>query len=224
MLYTFYAIPRITAKFKEVSNLHPTGHAGVDVAVDVGTELAAIGDGTIEKVYQLVDTGVGRGIMLKLDNGYRALYGHLSSIKVKPGQRVSAGDLIGLSGNTGRSTGPHLHLQLFNPSGKVIDPTKFIDEALEVTTSWDPFGLGAKIDGLQNSVDNFTYWINPINWVKEGWDFLGFNMRTGALDVPFMAASIILIWLIIFGAKWPKKTLYWGWLGFWTLRGVVFHG
>ena len=92
-------------------------------------------------------------------------------------------------------------------------------------TNWGVIkDLTDSIDRFTNSVDNFFYWINPINWVKEGWAWLDQNISSGSLDVPFMAASIILIWLIIFGAKWPKKYLYWGWLCFWVLRGVVFNG
>lgn len=78
------------------------------------------------------------------------------------------------------------------------------------------------LENLNNRIDTYMYWINPINWVKEGWTWLDVNISAGALDVPFMAASIVLIWLIVFGAKWPKKYLFWGWLAFWTLRGFIF--
>lgn len=78
------------------------------------------------------------------------------------------------------------------------------------------------IENLNSRIDTYMYWINPINWVKEGWGWIDTNIGNGALDEPFLVASMVLIWLIIFGAKWPKKWLWWGWIGFWILRGFVF--
>lgn len=68
--------------------------------------------------------------------------------------------------------------------------------------------------------------LNPLYWagtgIKVGWSWLGDNVSAGALDAPFMAGSIILIWFLMFGAKWPKKWLYWAWIAFWAIRGFVF--
>ena len=75
---------------------------------------------------------------------------------------------------------------------------------------------------FKESIDSFRYWINPINWVKELWSWLHINISTGFLDGPFLIYSIVLIWLLMFGAKWPKKWLFWGWVVFWILRGFIF--
>ena len=89
--------------------------------------------------------------------------------------------------------------------------------------NWETIkGVQEGLDRLNDSIATYMYWINPINLVKEGWGWLEANISAGALDVPFIAASIVLVWLIVFGAKWPKKYLYWGWLGFWVLRGFIF--
>lgn len=87
----------------------------------------------------------------------------------------------------------------------------------------NPFSdMGDKIDRLNSSIENFVYWLNPANWVREAWGSLGDAFSSGALDVPLMAGTIVGIWLIMFGADWPKKWVFWGWLSFWTLRGFVF--
>lgn len=75
--------------------------------------------------------------------------------------------------------------------------------------------LNGKIDGVGEWL---AYWGNPATW----YELIAETFRTGALDVPFMAGSIILIWFIMFGADWPKKYIYWGWVVFWTLRGFIF--
>ncbi len=86
-------------------------HSGVDIAVNTGTNVYACGAG---KVYYAGydEGGYGYFIMIDHGNGLVSLYGHLSKIKVSTGQTVSKGQIIGLSGSSGRSTGPHLHAEL----------------------------------------------------------------------------------------------------------------
>jgi len=67
----------------------------------------------------------GNYIILKHDSGYQSLYAHLSKITVKEGSYISKGSVIGLSGNTGQSTGPHLHFSLFK-NGQALDPLKYL--------------------------------------------------------------------------------------------------
>jgi murein DD-endopeptidase MepM/ murein hydrolase activator NlpD len=63
---------------------------------------------------------------IKHSNGFQTGYAHLSKVLVKKGEKVKRGSVIALSGNTGRSTGPHVHLTLRNSSGALIDPAKVI--------------------------------------------------------------------------------------------------
>lgn len=86
-------------------------HSGVDIAVNTGTNVYASGAG---KVYYTGydEGGYGYYVMIDHGNGLITLYGHLSKIKVSTGQTVSKGQVIALSGSTGRSTGPHLHAEL----------------------------------------------------------------------------------------------------------------
>ena len=83
-------------------------HWGMDIGVNVGTPIVASRKG---KVYATGKLSYGLGNFIVIDYGeYRVAYGHLDSISVKPGQSVERGEVVGLSGNTGRSTGPHLHI------------------------------------------------------------------------------------------------------------------
>jgi len=101
------------------------GHNGVDFRASVGTKVTASLGGTVESVG---DTDIYRGcysygkwVLIRHRNGLSTLYAHLSLIKAWPGQEVNIGDIIGYSGNTGYSTGPHLHLTVYATQGvKVI--------------------------------------------------------------------------------------------------------
>jgi murein DD-endopeptidase MepM/ murein hydrolase activator NlpD len=86
-------------------------HTGLDYAVPTGTDVLAIADGTIVRA----NWGRSYGIQLvsAIDSGW-IIYAHLSATLVKPGKKVKAGQVIAKSGNTGNSTGPHLHVELRN--------------------------------------------------------------------------------------------------------------
>ena len=94
-------------------------HAGVDVAMPIGTELKAMTSGivTLSKVMG----GYGNAVKIKHDDGTQTLYGHLSKMLVKEGQRVNAGQTVALSGNTGRSSGPHAHIEAWDKGGNRVD-------------------------------------------------------------------------------------------------------
>lgn len=85
-------------------------HEGMDFACDVGTPVYATGDGTVTAADW--HSGYGNRIDINHGFGYTTRYAHLSKISVRPGQTVRRGDLIGLSGNTGKSTGPHVHYEV----------------------------------------------------------------------------------------------------------------
>jgi murein DD-endopeptidase MepM/ murein hydrolase activator NlpD len=83
-------------------------HTGVDYAVPVGTDVLAVADGKIENASW--GSAYGTQLVQKLDGGW-FIYAHLSKALVKPGDKVVAGQVIAKSGNTGNSTGPHLHAE-----------------------------------------------------------------------------------------------------------------
>jgi len=104
-------------------------HEGIDMAAPVGTPVYATGEGTV--IFAGWQRGYGNLIKIKHELGTETRYGHLSKIRVKVGQKVSRGSQIGDMGNTGRSTGPHLHYEV-RVNGRAVDPMSFIKAAQNV--------------------------------------------------------------------------------------------
>lgn len=97
-------------------------HWGTDFAAATGTPIYATGDATVKQA----GTSGGYGNVVVLDHGYgyETVYGHMSRIKAKEGQKVKRGDIIGFVGSTGLSTGPHLHYEV-HKNGERVDPMHF---------------------------------------------------------------------------------------------------
>ena len=119
---------RISSKFTK-KRWHPIlkryrAHHGIDYAVSTGTAIKAAYNGKV--IFAGRKGGYGNTVIIKHASGYKTLYAHLSKFKVYVGKRVKTGDLIAYSGNTGRSTGPHLHFGLslnnrwINPALKIV--------------------------------------------------------------------------------------------------------
>jgi murein DD-endopeptidase MepM/ murein hydrolase activator NlpD len=100
-------------------------HPGVDIAVPIGTPVRASGGGSVLQAG--VDSEYGIFVLLEHPGGLQSMYGHLSRSAVASGQAVDAGEVIGLSGNTGRSSAPHLHFEI-RRDGKPIDPRTLVKE------------------------------------------------------------------------------------------------
>lgn len=98
-------------------------HAGIDFTAPRGVEVYATADGVVESVTSEI-WGYGQHIIINHGNGFKTLYGHLSKFKVKRGQKVTRGQLIGLIGSTGKSTGPHLHYEV-HKNGEKLNPAFF---------------------------------------------------------------------------------------------------
>lgn len=119
-------ITQLFGKTQGAEKLYVSGsHNGVDFGASIGTRIKNVLAGTV------VGTGntdaypgcysFGKWVMVKHGNGLSTIYGHLSVISVKQGQSLGTGDLIGYSGNTGYSTGPHLHISVYATQGVRIE-------------------------------------------------------------------------------------------------------
>ena len=97
-------------------------HHGQDITVRSGSPVFAPADGEIKRAYYV--GGFGNHIKIDHGLGYTTLFAHLSKLNVKHGQQVKRGDIIGLSGNTGRSTAPHLHYEI-HYNGKPQNPLDY---------------------------------------------------------------------------------------------------
>jgi murein DD-endopeptidase MepM/ murein hydrolase activator NlpD len=119
---------KVTTVFGKVGKHWSSGkHTGVDFAVPVGTPILAVADGKIENASW--GKAYGKQIVQKVDGGW-VIYAHLNALRVKPGATVKKGQIIGESGNTGNSTGPHLHFELRDKirwtGGKALDPKEIL--------------------------------------------------------------------------------------------------
>jgi murein DD-endopeptidase MepM/ murein hydrolase activator NlpD len=111
----------ISSYFGDRDAVHTIPHDGVDFALNLGTPVPSLSDGV---VYKIVDDGAlhyGKAVEVHMQNGDTVLYGHLSEFKCNVGQVLHQGDLIGLVGSTGKSTGPHLHVGVYH-AGQAVDP------------------------------------------------------------------------------------------------------
>lgn len=161
--------PREKASSKDGRSIS-TFHRGLDYAVPNGTKVSAAGGGVVTEVGSHADYG----LYIIISHGSKStLYGHLSKQFVRSGQKVSAGDVIGLSGESGRVTGPHLHFEVRNNGGVGAqgrkNPENFLTKA---------FKLGKQI--ISSGVNLVKRTINKVFGTnlstassKEKWDFTG---------------------------------------------------
>lgn len=128
-------------------NVGSTNHEGIDIGVPVNTPVKSVKDGIVTFVGQ--NGGYGNTVIIKHKDGFKTLYAHLSSYNVFRNQSVTSGQTIANSGNTGTSTGPHLHFGVYNQSDAATNPIQYlngsgtIDEAIpDSKTSFQ--GVGSK--------------------------------------------------------------------------------
>lgn len=118
--------PRISSPFGP--RIHPISkkralHKGIDLAVPTGTQIYAPADGTVVNIWY--DKTCGNGLKIAHGMGYETVYCHLQSVNVTNGAKVQKNSVVALSGNTGGSTGPHLHYAI-KKDGKFINPSDLI--------------------------------------------------------------------------------------------------
>lgn len=97
-------------------------HAGMDFSAAVGTDIYATGDGTVEDAGW--ESGYGNCVVIDHGYGYKTRYAHMSRIGVRRGEKVIRGQVIGAVGNTGKSTGPHLHYEVI-VKGRTVNPVNY---------------------------------------------------------------------------------------------------
>lgn len=98
-------------------------HNGLDIAAAEGTEVVAVRSGVITETR--TSATLGKLVKFRTTDGYEIMYAHLSEILVKKGEKVRQGQAVARSGNTGLSTGPHLHYSVWK-AGVLLDPMEFV--------------------------------------------------------------------------------------------------
>ena len=104
-----------------------------------------------------------------------------------------------------------------------MNSMQYITAAIKLPKIVNPLqGVETKIQVLNDKIDHVIYWSNPVHWAQETWSLTDTLFTSGNADIALLIGTIAAIWLIMLGANKPKKYLFWTWIGFWILRGVVF--
>lgn len=114
---------RISSRYGAREKIRNHTHQGLDIAAKIGTPIKAVADGIVS--YSGTMGGYGNIIIIDHGNGIQTYYGHCSKLYAKLGKAVTAGDVIAAVGNTGNSTGPHLHFEI-RENGKYVDPANYL--------------------------------------------------------------------------------------------------
>ncbi|MFK3936662.1 M23 family metallopeptidase [Alkalihalobacillus sp. NPDC078783] len=143
----------ITSRFGDQESFRQKPHTGIDFSMENGTQIPSIKQGIIEKTVDYGNQNLGKGVFVKWEDGCTAIYGHLSKITVQEGQRVEQGDLLGYSGNTGFSTGAHLHFGL-KKEGSFVDPSIYINDIQHMN----------ELIAKKPSINDFLSSLSNIDW------------------------------------------------------------
>jgi murein DD-endopeptidase MepM/ murein hydrolase activator NlpD len=124
-----YGQPQITSEYGQ--RIHPVFkkkvlHRGVDFKASLGTPVVATADGVIEFADE--EKNYGLKVVIQHEGAYQSLYAHMSAIKVKAGEKVKKGTVIGLVGSSGASTAPHLHYEILK-DGKAVNPAEYLPKS-----------------------------------------------------------------------------------------------
>lgn len=98
-------------------------HNGIDISAEIGTEAVSPFDGEVAEIWS--NDASGNVLEIECENGYRLIFAHLSEYRKNVGDKVKEGEAVALTGNTGFSTGPHLHFGM-KKNGEYIDPYDFV--------------------------------------------------------------------------------------------------
>lgn len=118
----------VTREFRSASDLLARQHAGMDIAAREGTPVIAAGDGTV--TYADWDQDLGWLVVIQHGYGFTSRYGHNASLRVEKGHRIKRGQIIALVGNTGRSSAPHLHYEVWK-NQTPVDPRAYLPEVIQ---------------------------------------------------------------------------------------------
>lgn len=150
-------IGTISAGYGVISTVHPTGHTGIDFAVPMKTAIYAPCDGIVSSIRDYGNSSLGKAVFIQKADGTQYVLGHLSKIKVKVGQVIHYGDLLCYSGNSGRSTGPHVHYGEFLANGVPIDPGNITFTAFQhhpITDWMANVAIGWIVDVITSIISN----------------------------------------------------------------------
>lgn len=200
MIVKLNGVP-ITTQFHQIDSIHHMPHQGIDLALPLNTPVPSVGDGVITSVTNEGNQSFGLAVHEHLNDGTDVIYGHLNNANVQLGQVMHQGDVVGLSGNTGHSTGAHLHLQTMH-NGVAFDPTQYFQRISDTT------------EIVHQKYPWWNFYDNIREGIVDGVTSLGMHVWNGFIDgigilLPSLACVGILWWICSFipwSDKAPKLT------------------
>lgn len=191
----------VTAKFGAIDSVHKIPHSGVDIATPMGVPAQSLTDGIVNRI--ISDNIIGNGIGIRLDNGKELIYGHLSQVNITYGQHIKTGEILGLTGNTGKSTGPHIHIGLIS-NGQYQDPNNYLMQKTSdygfLNNAWHILttsGTDLLNEAKQSIFNKFLSFISDFfRWIIQNSDYA-------------LLVAMIFTLLAIFGSRRAVKGVYW---------------
>ncbi len=235
----------LSGAFGELSQVRDGKHTGIDLQMETGTTLRSLMDGKVYAVRDYGSENIGKGVVIKTDDGNYHIFGHMDKVTVSKGDEINGGDVIGLSGNTGDSTGPHLHFGIQDSSGNFVDPTQYGEELasisgdvpgsviMSVVSTVDSQGFGGWIldkynNFAEGAINAEMEWVlKPIgHFIKfltlEMWEWFVANLPE-IMGYTTMAAGVFVILSAMVGKGGMVKTLAW-YFGFFILATCILAG
>lgn len=212
---------RISSGYGELSEVRNNiPHNGIDIPMPENTVLRSVTDGYVERI--LHNNSIGNGLVIKDQEGRSFIYGHLNKIEVQgPGERIAKGQEIALSGNTGNSTGPHLHFAEKDPSGHFVDPTHLGPDVAAM--SGDGFNLGQfLLDKYNHFADKvisaeMSTVVQPAQHTLQDWLISLGHTLTDLMPEIGTGITIAAGIAIMFTGNFPKYFVRWGF----AMMGVI---
>lgn len=171
-------------------------HTGVDIAMPEGTPLHSSCDGVVDKT---VDNQVlGRGVIVRANDGTEYVYGHMAHVDVREGQPVHTGTLLGTSGATGNATGPHLHFGAIR-GGRFVDPSNHVENVTRAAGG----GSAPSVPDLLLHPDHMRDWTQGL--VLEGMQSVGdLLLHLGYASALILSGVLIILRVLGFEHRWLK--------------------
>jgi murein DD-endopeptidase MepM/ murein hydrolase activator NlpD len=213
---------RLSGEYMELSEVRNNiPHKGIDLAMPEGTELHSIMDGVVEKVVDFGPKNLGKGVFVRNEDGTLSIYGHMSDVKVLEGEKLHSGEFIGFSGNTGNSTGAHLHYGMKDTNGDWMDPSHLAEKVSNMQGDRESFGqfLMDKYNAFADKVigAEMDMAVKPVG--ETIWEWLTWLGHTLTDIMPEIGACLTVAAgiAIMFTGNFPKYITRWGF----AMMGVV---
>lgn len=195
---------KVTSPYGAIDNVHTLPHSGIDLATPMDTPIQAPESGIVDRITHEGSQSFGNAVWVREPDGYRIVFAHLDKTNVYRGERIHAGDIIGLSGNTGHSTGPHLHIGVLSPDGKWVNPDKYF--------GWQHW-MSRKSNDIKNAEDDYVVshvegWIGQI--AKDLLQDFGEWILHQIAPIALTVFALSMLGVILHVQKAPKWAFYSG--------------